>query len=200
LGAAGRCAPRPIWNADCVAPGSDTMWITVPLRHIPTPRQQLRPKAPGQRPPSRHALPELTVPPLNPDERCEAGGTLPRREERSDAGGLVRGYRIGQWKRGAIDSSPGGERGYRRPRRNDWPSRLLRLPSEPAGGDCWIDSGAITTVSGSCRLARRCKAGGTFVALRRPMSMWRVFLPVLVAACLGGGCGQMAQIECSGEV
>ena len=44
---------------------------------------------------------------------------------------------------------------------------LLRLPSEPAGGDCWIVSGAITTVSGSCRLGsgaessveERCVAG-----------------------------------------
>jgi hypothetical protein len=30
------------------------------------------------------------------------------------------------------------------------------------------------------------------------MSMWRLMLPLLVAACLGGGCGQMAQIQCSG--
>jgi hypothetical protein len=29
------------------------------------------------------------------------------------------------------------------------------------------------------------------------MSMWRLFLPVLVAACLSGGCGQMAG-DCSG--
>ena len=33
---------------------------------------------------------------------------------------------------------------------------------------------------------------------RRPMSMWRLMLPLLVAACLGGGCGHMAQLECSG--
>jgi hypothetical protein len=38
---------------------------------------------------------------------------------------------------------------------------LLRLPSEPAGGDCWIVSGAITIASGSFRLAKRCEAGGT---------------------------------------
>ena len=30
------------------------------------------------------------------------------------------------------------------------------------------------------------------------MSMWRLFLPLLVAACLGGGCGQQGVVECSG--
>jgi hypothetical protein len=29
------------------------------------------------------------------------------------------------------------------------------------------------------------------------MGMWRLFLPLLVAACLGGGCGQMSG-DCSG--
>src|SRR6478609_2769339 len=28
--------------------------------------------------------------------------------------------------------------------------------------------------------------------------MWRAMLPLLVAVCLGGGCGQLAQIQCSG--
>jgi hypothetical protein len=28
--------------------------------------------------------------------------------------------------------------------------------------------------------------------------MWRLMLPLLAVVCLGGGCGQMAQIQCSG--
>ena len=105
-----------------------------------------------------------------PHRRCRPSITLPRKVIPQGASGPVR-----------IELRPGQR------------SIVYRALQMPAPRSMGIGRGPCRAVGSGARLVE------PFGALRRPMSMWRLFLPLSVAACLVGGCGQQGAVECSGS-